>query len=498
MVSVPEPEVLIKKLIEIVGSDDVVDDSKILKEFSKDHSFVKPVKPLCVVYPQNKEEVKQIVRLANEHEVPIVPVSSGGPHFHGDTVPREGGIIVNLSKMKKILRIDVRNRAVMIEAGVTFGELVPELEKHGLRLNMPLLPRASKSVVTSYLERAPPIIPKYQFDYVDPLLTMEVVFGTGDEFRTGTASGPGPIEEIQSDMVNPFGPGDVKYFKLLSGAQGTLGIAIWAMVKAEIMPTIRKIYFAPFQRAEDVVEPMNRLLRYGVMGSVADEILALNNLNLATILAEKWPEEFEVLRKNLPPWTMIFCIGGYRRAKERIEVQEKCLMDIAQELAFEPSASLPSAPGKERLMLKLLSKPWDKEPYWKLRYKGSCCDIFFLAPPSKAACFFSTLYEIAAKYGYPTVDIGGYIQPIVQGHAYHIEFNLPYDPSDPKEVEVTKRVFMDASEALMKMGAFFSRPYGPWADMIYSRYAEGVAILRNIKDVFDPKHILNPGVLSIF
>jgi FAD/FMN-containing dehydrogenase len=493
-----EPQALIGKLTEIFGAENVSDDPKVLDEFSKDHSFAKPVRPLCVVFPRNKEDIKKMVRLANEHKIPLIPVSSGPPHLRGDTVPRQGGIIVNLCKMKKILRIDTRNRAVRVEPGVTFGELIPELEKHGLRISIPLLPRASKSVVTCYLEREPPLIPKYQFDYVDPLLTMEVVFGTGDEFRTGTASGPGSPEEMQSDMVNPFGPGDIKYFKLLSGAQGTLGIITWAMVKAEVAPKLQKIYFVPFEKGEDVIEPINRLLKYGVMGSVADEILALNNFNLAVILAEKWPEDFEVLRKKLSPWTLIICIGGYRRAEERIKVQEKCLMEISQELALEPTLSLPGASGKEKLVRELLSKPWDKEPYWKLRYKGSCCEVFFLAPPSRAASFIPRVYEVAAKNGYPPADIGGYIQPIVQGHAYHMDFDLPYNPSDPKEIETTKKVYMELSEILMNMGAFFSRPYGYWADIVYWRYAEGVEILRKVKQVFDPNNVLNPGVLSIF
>lgn len=497
MVSVFEPSIIIEKLSEIVGDENVSYDTKVVDEFSKDHSFTKPQRPLCVVFPRNKEDIKKIVCFANEHKIPLIPVSSGPPHFRGDTIPKEGGIIVNLSKMKKILKIDIRNRAVRVEPGVTFGELIPELEKYGLKLNMPLLPRASKSVVTCYLEREPPLIPKYQFDYVDPLLTMEVVFGTGDEFRTGTASGPGLPEEMKGDMVNPFGPGDIKYFKLLSGSHGTLGIVTWAMVKTETAPKLQKLYFIPFEKGEDVIEPINELLRYGVMGSVADEILALNNFNLAVILAEKWPEDFEVLRKKLPPWTLIVCIGGYRRAEERIKVQEKCLMDIAQELAFEPSLSLPGAPGKEKVVRELLSKPWDKQPYWKLRYKGSCCEVFFLASPSRAASFIPRVYEVAGKNRYPSADIGGYIQPIVQGHAYHMEFDFPYNPSDPNETETTQKVYMELSETLMNMGAFFSRPYGYWADIVYEKYSVGVEILKKIKQIFDPNNILNPGALSI-
>lgn len=496
--AVLEYEALIRNLVEMLGPENVVQDPRALEEYAKDHSFVKSVSPLCIVYPRNKDDIKKVIEFANEHNVPLIPVSSGPPHFRGDTVPRQGGIIVNLSKLKKILRIDARNRAVIVEPGVTFGELVPELAKHGLRLNMPLLPRASKSVVTNYLEREPPTMPKYQFDYVDPLLTMEVIFGTGDEFRTGTASGPGSLGEFNADMVNPFGPGDVKYFKLLSNAQGTLGIVTWAMVKAEAAPKIRKIYFIPLKKGEDAIEPMNKLLRYGIMGSVADEIFALNNFNLTIILADKWPEDFEALRKNLPPWTIIVCLGGYRLAEERVKVQEKCLMDVAQRLGLEPTPSLPGGTGKEKLMLELLSKPWDKEPYWKLRPKGSCSEISFLAPPSRAASFIEIISDIASKYGYSARDIGGYIQPVLQGNAYHMEFDVPYNPLDEAEVDFARRLFLDASTAVMKNGGFFSRPYGPLAEIVYNGYAEGVEILKKVKDIFDPKHILNPGVLSIF
>jgi FAD/FMN-containing dehydrogenase len=54
---------------------------------------------------------------------------------------------------------------------------------------------------------------------------------------------------------------------------------------------------------------------------------------------------------------------------------------------------------------------------------------------------------------------------------------------------------MNASETLKKNGAFFSRPYGSWADMVYDEYTEGVKVLRKLKGVFDPNNILNPGKL---
>jgi len=180
-----------EKLVKIVGAGNVMYEQTVLDEYSRDMSFVNAVRPACVVKPINSGDVQKIVNLANETLTPLVPVSSGPPHFRGDTVPGTGGaVVVDLSGMKKVIRIDRARRVAMVEPGVTFGELIPEVEKEGLRLNMPLLPRKSKSVVGSMLEREPVTMPKYQWDIADPMAGAGVCFGTGDEFRTGQAAGP--------------------------------------------------------------------------------------------------------------------------------------------------------------------------------------------------------------------------------------------------------------------------------------------------------------------
>jgi FAD/FMN-containing dehydrogenase len=63
------------------------------------------------------------------------------------------------------------------------------------------------------------------------------------------------------------------------------------------------------------------------------------------------------------------------------------------------------------------------------------------------------------------------------------------------EVCAADGLFLDASRTLMDSGAYFSRPYGAWADMVYGRYDEGAAALKKLKSIFDPMNILNPGKL---
>ena len=84
-----------QKLIEIVGGANVSDDAATLDAYSKDMSFVNQTRPAYVVKAHSADEVKQLVAAANETLTPLVPVSSGSPHFRGDTVPehrwRRGG-----------------------------------------------------------------------------------------------------------------------------------------------------------------------------------------------------------------------------------------------------------------------------------------------------------------------------------------------------------------------------------------------------------------------
>ena len=87
------------------------------------------------------------------------------------------------------------------------------------------------------------------------------------------------------------------------------------------------------------------------------------------------------------------------------------------------------------------------------------------------------------------------MQPQHQGVSQHVEFNLPFDPANRVEAEKVKRVYTEASQALIAQGAYFSRPYGLWADLVYSRDVSATRMLRVAKRIVDPKNVLNPGKL---
>ncbi|MDX1777829.1 MAG: FAD-binding oxidoreductase, partial [Thermodesulfobacteriota bacterium] len=110
------------KLVALLSEDRVFDDYETLEQFSGDQSFVPRRRPDYVVYPETVEEVQQIVELANETNMPVIPLSSG-LNLHGAAVPDHGGLLVNLSRMNKIVMRDETNLFVMIEPGVTYEQL---------------------------------------------------------------------------------------------------------------------------------------------------------------------------------------------------------------------------------------------------------------------------------------------------------------------------------------------------------------------------------------
>jgi FAD/FMN-containing dehydrogenase len=481
------------KLIKIVGADNVSDDQSSLDEYSRDMSFINTVRPSCVVKPADTGEVQEIIKLANNTLTPLVPVSSGAPHFRGDTVPGIGGaVIVDLSRMNKIVRVDRGHRVAMVEPGVTFGELIPAVQKAGLRLNMPLLPRKTKTVVGSMLEREPVIMPKYHWDISDPLACVEVVFGNGETFRTGQAAGPGTIEEqwaAGGAQKTPYGPGPAAWYRLIQGAQGTMGIVTWASLRCELLPKLEEPFLVGSSNLDKLLELTHWLIRMRLV----NECLLLNDTNLAAIMTKKWPGDFRKIKDSLPPWILFYNLAGYDYfPEERVSSQLKGISEITKQIGVEPERAIGGVSANE--FLKVIQKPSD-EPYWKLRYKGACQDIFFITIFDKLESQISTMYETADKSGYPASEIGIYLQPIVQGSNCHCEFNLFYNPDNEKDTERVKELYIRATEALMAKGAFFSRPYDETTRMVVNRDAAAVAALTKVKGILDPNKIMNPEKL---
>ena len=120
-------------LSEIVGAENFMNDRTLPQTYPNDFSDLPAGTPDYVVRPSSAEEVSAIMRLCDENKIPMVPFSSK-IHFYDAAIPKEGGPVLDISRMDKILEIDPDNRRVRFEAGV---------KKIGFRLIMAPWPTMS-------------------------------------------------------------------------------------------------------------------------------------------------------------------------------------------------------------------------------------------------------------------------------------------------------------------------------------------------------------------
>ncbi|MFX1387851.1 MAG: FAD-dependent oxidoreductase [Promethearchaeota archaeon] len=480
-------ENIYKELVKICGAKNVSNKPNVLEKFSNDLSFFPKKIPKYVIWPKNRNQIQKIIKLVNSLNLSLIPVSSpSGPRHHGDTIPRNNNsIILNLSKLNKIINIDRKNRVIMIEPGVTFGDLIPLLHNKGLRILTPLHPRASKSVLTAALEREPITIPRYMWDSSDPLLCTEVFFGNGELFKTGSAAGPGSIKQQRKSgqaQVNPMGPTQFSPFRVIQGAQGSIGVVTWVTIKLELLPSIQKVYHLQSDNLENLLDFQYELLKY----RLCDELLILNNLNLACLIEEN-PKEIQHLTTKLAKWNLIFAISGRGQlANDKISYLEGDILDIMNQKKLILSENKIIIDQND--ILKFLNQA-DIIP-WRLRLTGGYQDIFFLTNYEKIREFTDLVEKQISN------NLGIYIQPINQGTAYHCEFDIYFNPHDKEETLNVKENFLGTSISLMNFGAFFNRPYGLWAKEVYKRHEESTEnALKKVKQIFDPNNVLNPGVL---
>jgi FAD/FMN-containing dehydrogenase len=473
---------IIERMTAIVGKENISSDAS---EYSGN--------PKLVVRPVNTEQVQQIVKFANEHGVFVIPVSSGMPRIRGSTTARsENTIAVDLRRMRSILRIDNKNRVVMVEAGVTFGELIPELDKHGLRPLMPLLPKASKSVVSSALDQEPITTPRFHWDSPDPLLCTETVFGSGDLFRTGAAAGPGTLEEQWESgqaQKNPMGPSQFDPYRILQGSQGTIGIVTWASIKCETKPNHAKVFLVGSKKLEDLFDFAYAMHRR----KLADHLFIMNSLSLSTALKTK-PEDIAELSCDMPECILILSFSGKGLLEEEeLEYRIADARDIANENGVVLSEKLDGVSGEE--IQRLIERP-SAEPYWKIRYRGACREVFFLTTLDRTAGFLSQFMVSARNEGISEDSIGVYLQPSIQGTNTHCFFDIYYNPDDSEQENKANSLFLKGSQALMDKGAYFNRPVPAISDSVFARSSpETISAMQRVKTIFDPKHVLSPGNL---
>jgi FAD/FMN-containing dehydrogenase len=126
---------------------------------------------------------------------------------------------------------------------------------------------------------------------------------------------------------------------------------------------------------------------------------------------------------------------------------------------------------------------------------GGNADIFFLTTLDRIEGYLEIMRAAVERQGLSADSVGVYIQPQHQGVTHHVEFSLPYDAAVAGTREDMQDLSDDLVADLIAAGAYFSRPYGAWAQPVYNRDAASRDALRKVKAIFDPAGVMNPGKL---
>lgn len=447
--------------------------------------------PLGIVRPRDEAQIESLVRWANGTAVPLVTVSSpGGPRRRGDTAIGTPALVVDLSGMAGVIHASGRDAIAVIEPGVTFPDLDRVLRPHGLRSFKPLLPRRSKSVLATYLEREPMVSPQDHWDTSDPLAALSFTFGNGEPFRTGGASIPGPLEtnlQRGNRQMMSLGPAGTDYTRLLLGSQGTLGIVHWASIYCERIPAREEALFYEvddFARASDFVR--NLALRQvwthcfildRTQAAAAAGLMGSDFAQAAASAAPRWLVYVGIAAPDARPDD---CMAWKRAEVSALAAQAG--VRLADETAI-------SAATLAHRIQDLPATPYKDAP------SGSHREVFCLSQLNRVETLLvavGPLIERATEQTDGGIAVGIYVQPTVQGASCHVDFTLFHPPRLAAEAAALDR---HMAECLADAGGFLSRPYGEWSEVAYRRDPGIVPYLRKAKGMFDPAAVLNPGRL---
>jgi glycolate oxidase len=447
-----------EKLTEIVGAANFTDQLEELVPYSYDASM-NVHRPDAAVWPESTEQVAEIVRFANEYKIPVVP-RGAGTSLSGGVIPIRGGIIVDLSRMNRILEISVENRYARVQAGVVCDDLNRQLAKHGF--TFPPDP-ASSTVATiggNVATNAGGIKGAKYGTTRDYVLGLQVVLPTGEVMHTGSYT---------MKCVSGY-----DLAKLFIGAEGTLGVVTEVTLKINPLPRHAMTAVATYARLEDAGKAIFQTMTSGILPSVME---ILDKVTLKSIK--------ENTDLDLPEAEAMILTETDGYTWEEVEAQMEVVLRILNQ--NHPSLVKTAKDEKERLDL------WKarKSAYATLaRASTSFVLDDVTVPISRIPELLVGIQDIAQRHG---------LQVATYGHAGdgNLHPQILYDEYDPVTVEKMEKVEEAIFHLAISLKGTLTGEHGIGLSkanyMTLEHDPVEMALMRRIKKTLDPNNIMNPG-----
>ncbi len=452
------PPAVIKEITRVVGKDNIFISLEERMCYGYDgtpDAFV----PDLVARPGSTEEIQAIVRLANKHLFPIIP-RGAGTGLSGGSLPVKNGVVLDLTRMNRILEIDEENLVAVTEPGVVTYALQQEVERRGL-----FYPPDPASLKTSTIGgnvaecAGGPRAFKYGVtrDYV---LGLEVVTPWGDLVKTGGKT----IKSVTGYDLT----------RLYTGSEGTLGIITKIYLRLIPKPQSIRTMMAIYPVLDDATRAVTLLVRRGIIP------VTLELMDDRTIQCVE-----NYLHLGLPVDAGAILIIEVDGARELIEEQSRQIVDLCRE-------------GGAR-EVRVAADEQERNEIWAARRAVSAAVVQIKptkisedisVPRSQIPNIARKLREIADRYG---------LNLVIFGHAGdgNLHPNILCDQRDPEEMERVEKAVGELFQAAVDLGGTLSGEHGigtmkaPYLKLETGE--AGYAVMLALKQALDPNNILNPG-----
>ncbi len=235
-------------LSSIVGPERVTDKDFDIIPYSRDLSPARQKFPTHVVMPETKEEIQEILRIANEHDIPVY-IRGGGTSHWDAYLPQEPGILLDMARMNQILDIDERNLTVTVQPSCTFSKLDRELRKQGLTYLCSEAGGPAMTVGGSVMKAGsgPHSTAKFGYHGDSDVITLQMVLPNGDIVETGSAAWPG-AGKIKRQCLGPDLAG------MFIGAEGVLGVCTELTLRIRPVSNFKERLLTMMSSLDDVIE----------------------------------------------------------------------------------------------------------------------------------------------------------------------------------------------------------------------------------------------------
>lgn len=452
---------IIEKLKKIVSSNNVLTDVEERYVYALDATNKQNIEnlPDAVVFVETTEQVQEILKLAYENNIPVI-ARGAGTNLVGACIIKKGGIVLNFSKMNKILEINPENLTARVQPGVVIAKLQEEVSKTGLMYP----PDPSNLAVSTIggsiaLSSGGPRTFKYGStkDYV---IDLKIVLADGRIINTGS-----------NTAKNSTG---YHLSQLFIGSEGTLGIVVEALVKLIPKPEGSKVILAYFDKISDAVSAVNNVLNNKLMPATLDimdkkTLQTIEQFYPAGLLTDKDAALFIEVDGYL-------CSLDYQQQK----VMELCKSSGATEITYSKT--------EEEALKIWTSRRSAFGACAKLKPNVVCEDV--VVPREKISALVEGVQKICAKNN---------LLVCIMGHIGdgNVHPNIPLDLNSDEDVKNYAHAKDEIHQLAIDLGGTLSGEHGIGCEK--SKYMtnaiDGVTLeyMGKIKRIFDSKNILNPS-----